>query len=179
MSCRLLKLLGNPPPLFTIHYKASDDLESLFYIFLEITIVYGGLGQTSDEGQLPDYARLWCEVYKSMNRRDGLTISACLKRVFLTDNAPLYKLTPFFQACYPILEAWRKAIGCAIREKRDVSHQEICKIIDQGLKDLESFPPVAAPPLPPPTFLHPSGSPLLPQSEHSFAGHHIPHIPLS
>lgn len=118
MSCRLLQMLGNPdksltPPKFV--YKASDDLESLFYIFLEITTGYEGFGKKSVEGEPPTNATLWRQTYAVMNQ-PGLSVSGSLKRLFLMGEES-YSPTPFFKDCYPILEAWRKEINDAMTMK--------------------------------------------------------------
>jgi hypothetical protein len=158
MSSRLLKLLGSKTRPPTIDYRASDDLESLFYIFLEITIKYGGFGQTSNEGQPPEHAPLWRSAYEELSK-GGLLISSTLKKDFMKGEQS-YKPTPFFRDCYTILEEWRTAIHVAMEKGGDVSHQEIREIINQGLMNLESFSPVAAPPLPPPASLRPSAKTL-------------------
>ncbi|KAG1733129.1 cytochrome P450 [Suillus lakei] len=54
ISCHLLRLLGHVSSPDLIDYRASDDLESLFYIFLEFTIIYAGPGGLiTDRGTLP------------------------------------------------------------------------------------------------------------------------------
>jgi hypothetical protein len=148
MSFRLLKLMGKIPTPPLIDHRASDDLESLFYIFLEFAIMYRGPGGLSEEGVPPDNAQAWRDICVSMPQR-GISVSGTLKKEFITDAQPRYEPAPYFRACRPILEEWRKAIGDAVREKRDVSHGEILEIIERGRKALESLP--AAPPFRTPT----------------------------
>jgi hypothetical protein len=66
-----------------INYKPSDDLESLFYIFLEITTQYGRFGQISNEGQPPEDAAAWRSVYEDLRDPRGFSSSGALKRLFL------------------------------------------------------------------------------------------------
>ncbi|KAG0700899.1 hypothetical protein DFH29DRAFT_1000704 [Suillus ampliporus] len=54
ISCCLLKLMGCVPSPNLIDHRASDNLESLFYIFLEFTIIYAGPGGLiTNRGTLP------------------------------------------------------------------------------------------------------------------------------
>jgi hypothetical protein len=148
MSSRLLRLISDIPTPPLIDYRASDDLESLFYIFLEFAIMCGGPGGLSEEGVPPDNAQAWRDIVVAMPQH-GISASGTLKKVFITDARPRYEPAPYFRACRPILEEWRKAIGVAVREERDVSHGEILESIERGWRALESLP--AAPPLPPKT----------------------------
>jgi hypothetical protein len=148
MSSRLLKLMGKIPTPPLIDHRASDDLESLFYIFLEFVTVWGGPGRLSEEGVHPDNAQAWRDICVEMPRR-GISVSGTLKKEFITDDQPRYEPAPYFRACRPVLEEWRKAIGVAVRKERDVSHGEILESIERGRRALESLP--AAPPLPPST----------------------------
>ncbi|KAG1807618.1 uncharacterized protein BJ212DRAFT_1485463 [Suillus subaureus] len=140
ISCCLLKLMGDVPCPSTIDHRASDDLESLFYILLEFTTTYEGpSGKTSAEGVHPVNAPRWCKAYLMMDG-DGLGTSGSLKKEFLTEKHPPYKPTPYFKACCPILEEWRKAIGDALHNECDLSHKEILKIMQQGLERILSIP---------------------------------------
>ncbi|KAG2743049.1 hypothetical protein P692DRAFT_20681465, partial [Suillus brevipes Sb2] len=44
ISWRLLKVMGRSPTPHSVHHRASDDLESLFYILLEFMTIYNGPG---------------------------------------------------------------------------------------------------------------------------------------
>ncbi|KAG1847304.1 hypothetical protein DFJ58DRAFT_730184 [Suillus subalutaceus] len=140
ISCRLLKLMGDVLRPSMIDHRASDDLESLFYILLEFTTTYEGpSGKTSAEGVHPVNAPRWRKAYLMMDG-DGLGTSGSLKKEFLTEKHPPYEPTPYFKACRPILEEWRKAIGDALHNERDLSHKEILKIMQQGLERILSMP---------------------------------------
>ncbi|KAG1837090.1 hypothetical protein F4604DRAFT_1692459 [Suillus subluteus] len=160
MSCRLLKMMGatEPAPTLFVH-TASDDLESLFYIFLEFTITFGGPGpQMTGGGVQPDNAIRWRIAYASLDRH-GLGTSGTLKKEFITDLNSRYKPAPYFEACHPILESWRLAMRAAIDNGGEVSHREIIDIITRGAKD------IADPPLPsgPPSMSLPSLASLGPR----------------
>jgi hypothetical protein len=71
---------------------------------------------------------------------DGLGTSGSLKKEFLTEKHLLYEPTPYFKACCPILEGWRKAIGDVLHNKRDLSFKEILKNMQQGLERILSIP---------------------------------------
>ncbi|KAG2115447.1 hypothetical protein DEU56DRAFT_919417 [Suillus clintonianus] len=140
ISYHLLKLMGKSPMPVSIEHKASDDLKSLFYILLEFMTIYDGPGgQITNDGVPPENSRRWHKAYVKMDK-DGLRTSGSLKREFLMDMALHYELAPYFQACRPILEDWRSAIGHAIYFDMDVSHNTISKIIQRGLDNISNFP---------------------------------------
>ncbi|KAG1768592.1 hypothetical protein EV702DRAFT_1203220 [Suillus placidus] len=162
ISYHLLKLMGDNPHLSVINHRASDDLESLFYIFLEFTTTYEGpSGKVSAEGVQPVNAPRWRKAYLTMDK-DGLGTSGSLKKEFLMEKCLRYDPTPYFQACRPILEEWRKAIGDALHDEQELSHKEILNIIQQqriqSLPGSLTLPSVASLPAssvttPPPTSL--------------------------
>jgi len=105
-----------------VDHMASDDLESLFYIFLKFTTIYGGLGSLiMDRGVPPKNAYRWNKAYMMMDR-DGLGTSRSLKKEFIMDKSPIYELASYFQACCPILEDWHLAIRNALLNDKEVSH---------------------------------------------------------
>ncbi|KAG1906125.1 uncharacterized protein F5891DRAFT_975576 [Suillus fuscotomentosus] len=136
-------LMGDIPCPSMIDHRASDDLESLFYILLEFTTMYEGpSGKASVEGVHPVNAPRWRKAYLMMDG-DGLGTSGSLKKEFLTEKHLPYEPTPYFRACGPILEEWRKAIGDALHNECDLSHNEILKIMQQGLERILSSPGTA------------------------------------
>ena len=134
---------GNPPPS-TVTYIPSDDLESLFFIFLEFTIIYGGpKGQQvpKEERLFPTEYDMWTEAYATMDRV-GLWSSGVVKHHFFLE-CPSYKVSEYFEVCYPILEEWRGAIGNALRHGNQVSHKEILEIINRGLNNIVRTAPMS------------------------------------
>ncbi|KAG1900142.1 uncharacterized protein F5891DRAFT_980435 [Suillus fuscotomentosus] len=104
ISSHLLKLMGDILVPSMIDHRASDDLESLFYIFLKFTMTYEGPGgKASTEGVQPVNAPRWHKAYLMMDQ-DGLGTSGSLKKDFLMEKCPHYEPTPYFQVCHPILE---------------------------------------------------------------------------
>jgi len=123
--------MGSTEPPYD--HRASDDLESLFYIFFEFVIVYGGPeGDRTDAGVLPFAATMWRQAYETLDR-EGLWISGALKQNFLTDTKPDYQVAPYFRNCSSMVKGWRKAIASTIRAGGDVTHNEIIEVIDQCL----------------------------------------------
>lgn len=132
--------MGSTPIPDSIVHKASDDLESLFYILLEFTMIYDGPGGLiTHKGVPPENYRRWHKAYVAMDK-DGLGTSGSLKKEFLMDIAPHYEPAPYFRACRPILEDWRIAMGDAITNQTDVSHDTISEIIQWGLNNIGNFP---------------------------------------
>jgi len=139
-------MTGSNPPPSTVTYIPSDDLESLFFIFLEFTIIYGGpKGQEvpKDERLFPIEYDAWTKAYATMDQA-GLWSSGTAKHVFFT-NRPLasYEVSEYFKVCYPIVEEWRKAIGHALLHGNQVSHKEILEIINRGLNDIGRTAPMS------------------------------------
>ncbi|KAG0708313.1 hypothetical protein DFH29DRAFT_870873 [Suillus ampliporus] len=142
ISYHLLKLMGSIPTPDSIEHKASDNLESLFYILLKFTIIYNGPGGLiTNRGVPPDNACRWHKAYVVMDQ-DSLRTSGSLKKEFLMDIALDYKPAPYFQAFHLILEDWCMAIGDAITNKMDISHDQIyftANAIYQSIRFLSFF----------------------------------------
>jgi hypothetical protein len=140
ISYHLLKLMGSIPTPDLVDHRASDDLKSLFYIFLKFMTIYSGpSGLIMDRGVPPKNAHRWNKAYMMMDR-DSLGTSGSLKKEFIMDKSPSYKPVPYFQACCPILEDWRVAIRNALSNDEEVSHDHIYKIIQRGLDNMNNFP---------------------------------------
>ena len=134
MSNRLLRRMGGTEPPYD--HRASDDLESLFYIFFEFVIVYGGPeGDRTDAGVLPLGATAWRKAYATFGH-DGVWATGALKEHFITDSDPTYQVAPYFRDCSSMVEGWRKTTGSAIHAEMDVTHDEIIELIDQCLRSI-------------------------------------------
>ncbi|KAG1749026.1 uncharacterized protein EDB91DRAFT_1079130 [Suillus paluster] len=140
ISWCLLKLMRDNPTPELIDRKTSDDLESLFCIFLEFVAKYGGSGGSlTDEGQPSVNTRRWNDGLATLDDRIGIYTSGLLKEDF-QQTSPTYEPAPYFKVCRPFLEEWRKAIRDAMRNGRDVSHHQNFQIIKLGLNNIENFP---------------------------------------
>lgn len=118
ISCCLLKLMGDVPHPSMINHRASDDLESLFYILLKFPTMYEGpSGKASVEGVHPLNAPRWCKAYLMMDG-DGIRTSGSLKKEFLTEKHPPYEPIPCFRACCPILEEWTEELSSKPRHSK-------------------------------------------------------------
>ncbi|KIK34260.1 hypothetical protein CY34DRAFT_17843 [Suillus luteus UH-Slu-Lm8-n1] len=126
-----------------IDHRASDSLESLFYILLKsITTYEGPSGKALVKGVHPINASRWCKAYLMMDR-DSLGTSGSLNKEFLIEKHLPYEPPSYCRACCPILEKWCKAIGDTLHNEYDLSHNEILKIMQQGLERILSLPGTA------------------------------------
>jgi hypothetical protein len=85
-----------------------NDLESLFYILLEFTVMYIGLKgalapQPSEEVLRWDAIQRWALSYENMTQ-DGLMTSSIWKQEFIHGMADPLLITPYFILCHPLLE---------------------------------------------------------------------------
>ncbi|KAG2123734.1 hypothetical protein DEU56DRAFT_759947 [Suillus clintonianus] len=118
--------------------------------------------------RLPVNCRRWQKAYATMDQ-DGLGTSGSLKREFMIEKNLSFKPSSFFKACCPILEEWHRAIGDALQDERDLSHDEIREILKWGLENLDSFPS--------PKILYPIMK--LPPSEHDSPAVSTPSQPIA
>jgi hypothetical protein len=131
--------MGSIPTPDLVDHRASDDLKSLFYIFLKFMTIYSGpSGLIMDRGVPPKNAHRWNKAYMMMDR-DGLGTSGSLKKEFIMDKSLIYEPAPYFQACCPILKDWHLAIRNALLNDKEVSHNQIHEIIQQGLDNINGF----------------------------------------
>jgi len=155
----------------TVTYHPSDDLESLFYVFLEFTITYegpNGKEVPKEKRQFPFQYRKWTNACALMGQ-DGAWASGLMKKNFFTER-PSYKVSEYFEACYPVLEEWREAIVNALRHKKQVSHKEIREIIERGLENIIQTAHVPMPATLAPSSVVPAAPPISPDSEEQATG---------
>ncbi|KAG2068204.1 hypothetical protein BDR04DRAFT_1103717 [Suillus decipiens] len=130
ISFRVLRLMGDG---HSVRHTPCDDLESLFYILLEFTIIYlgpkGALAPRSDEENLQrDPVRRWGIAYESLTR-DGLATSSMWKREFIHGLTDPPLVTSYFTPCRVLLDEWRQAISFASTQSTAISHDDICDIL--------------------------------------------------
>ncbi|KAG1789414.1 uncharacterized protein HD556DRAFT_1311375 [Suillus plorans] len=118
MLIRLLRGdVDNQKKEVMIEHTASDDMESLFYIFVEFATTFDGpRGVTRDQNRRP----LWVEHYEVMGSaswvsKQGYVLSPLVDRSLMT------KTTPFFGAFSQIIQEWRHLILAAASETNDSS----------------------------------------------------------
>lgn len=142
-----------------VQHTPCDDLESLFYILLEFTVMYLGpkgilAPQPSDEAMRRDPVRRWGLAYEKMTE-DGLATSSIWKREFIRGLTDWPLITAYFAPCRPLLKEWREKISSSSTQSTTLSHDEICDILTRGLNHVINTPPSALDstlaPLPSPT----------------------------
>lgn len=133
-----------------VQHMPCDDLESLFYILLEFTVIYLGLKgvlapKPSPEALRWDAVRRWAVSYENMTQ-DGLATSSIWKREFINGLADPPLITPYFILCRPLLEEWHCAIFLASSQSTALSHDTICDILMRGLSMISQQLPQTPPP---------------------------------
>lgn len=132
MSIRLLyaisaiardKGLGN----MTVEQTASDDLESLFYIFVEFVTSFDGPKGTRAD---PKKADQWGEVIEAMGAA-AAPYKSGLVLVPRRDNELMNRTTTYFGGVRDLVQAWRyKLLDADADQTRDgVTHEEIEEIL--------------------------------------------------
>ncbi|KAG1784437.1 uncharacterized protein HD556DRAFT_1451773 [Suillus plorans] len=169
ISFRVLRLMGDG---HSVRHTPCDDLESLFYILLEFTVVYlgpkGALAPRLDEENLHrDPVRRWGIDYESLTF-DSLATSSMWKREFIHGLTDPPLVTSYFTPCRPLLDEWRQAISFASTQLTAISHDNICDVLTRELssisQQLAQTPPPALPSTLEPTIaLSPSPAPLTSQ----------------
>ncbi|KAG2348653.1 hypothetical protein BDR05DRAFT_944721 [Suillus weaverae] len=171
MSIRLLRegSINNGNGV-TVFHTAGDDLESLFYIFVEFATTFDGpRARKKDEAKKPMWYAYWLLMgYNSWTTKQGLVLShSC-------DNSLMLQTTSFFAPCSPIIQEWRHLILAAAETASTetdslpsgVSHKELATLLHKWLSQLpqevpEDVPSATVSPLPIASSSrigHPSGS---------------------
>ncbi|KAG1743536.1 hypothetical protein EDD22DRAFT_958776 [Suillus occidentalis] len=117
ISFRILRLMGDG---HLVQHIPCDNLESLFYILLEFTVMYLGpkgilAPQPSDKAMRQDPIRRWGLTYEKMTE-DGLATSSMWKQEFIHE--------------------WREKISSSSTQSTTLSHDEICNILTRGLNHI-------------------------------------------
>ncbi|KAG2092117.1 uncharacterized protein F5147DRAFT_657741 [Suillus discolor] len=137
MLIRLLREdVDNQKKEVMIEHTASDDLESLFYIFVEFATTFDGpCGVTRDQNRRP----LWVEHYEVMGStswvsKQGYVLSPLVDRSLMT------KTTPFFGPFSQIIQEWRHLILAAASETNDsspgVTHAALATLLGKWITQL-------------------------------------------
>ncbi|KAI6030964.1 hypothetical protein F5J12DRAFT_779972 [Pisolithus orientalis] len=114
----------------TIHHTFADDIESLFYIFIWILILYDGpLGHKcqaiSHEKTL---LGLWSE-----KAAEDLKIARCAKFTFLNDLSELRldsEVSQYFQDLIPLANEWSILLGQSLLSGTAVQFSDIISLFD-------------------------------------------------
>ncbi|KAG1857637.1 hypothetical protein C8R48DRAFT_674621 [Suillus tomentosus] len=116
MSIRLLRGdAANEKKHGTVEHTASDDLESLFYIFVEFATTFDGpCGVMKDEGRRP----MWVEDFENAGSDLWMVKQAYVLSPPI-DKSLMDKTTPFFASFCQIIQEWRHLILAAASDPSD------------------------------------------------------------
>ncbi|KAG0696401.1 hypothetical protein DFH29DRAFT_879397 [Suillus ampliporus] len=176
ISFHILHLMGDG---LLVKHMPCNDLESLFYILLEFTVMYLGpkgelAPRPSEEALRWDAVRRWGLAYESMTH-DGLATSSMWKREFIHGLADPPLITPYFILCCPLLE--RVAL-CDFSHKYPVNYAVAQYNLQySNARELAQIPPPAPPSVPEPT-ITPS-PPLASTSQPVAVSQTVPPVPPS
>jgi hypothetical protein len=136
-----------------VQHTPCDNIESLFYILLEFTVMYLGpkgvlAPRPSKEALRRDTIRRWGLAYENMTR-NGLVTSSMWKWEFIHGLTDPPLITPYFIPCHSLLEEWCQAISFASTQSTTLSHDKICDILTRGLSMISQQLAQILPPTPP------------------------------
>ncbi|KAG1791198.1 uncharacterized protein HD556DRAFT_1445464 [Suillus plorans] len=156
MSIRLLREgSNNNGNEVTVFHTAGDDLESLFYIFVEFATTFDGPhAMTKDNARKPMWYDYWLLMGdNSWAPKQGLVLSHS------GDRSLMSQTTSFFGPFGPIIQEWRLLIRAAAEAASQtngppsgVSHEELATLLHKWLSQLppeipEDVPSATASPL--------------------------------
>lgn len=135
-----------------VTHTASDDLESLFYIFVEFATTFDGTRGYMNKPKTP----VWVEAYevagnRSIEVKAGLVLSTANNNQMLID-----KVTPFFEIFKPVIQEWRRTIIRAAGNANTtthnfggISHKEVESILTKWVSEIPEVEELPLVPLPP------------------------------
>ncbi|KAG1906728.1 uncharacterized protein F5891DRAFT_1182136 [Suillus fuscotomentosus] len=137
MSIRLLRGdAANEKKHGTVEHTASDDLESLFYIFVEFATTFDGpRGVMKDEGRRP----MWVENFENAGSGFWMAKQAYVLSPAI-DKSLMDKTTPFFASFCQIIQEWRHLILAAASDPSDtpigVTHTALASLLAKWISQL-------------------------------------------
>jgi hypothetical protein len=129
----------------------SDDLESLFYIFIELISTY------PKPGALPDHTRRRLPWHEDAILSNLYAIAWAKKGMLANDDDTLMTVfvMPYFHSLGPVVLAWRKLLNGADKEPKCwITHEQLKVVLDNGLESAHDEPRSLPPPPLPPTSTH-------------------------
>ena len=128
-----------------IKHTYADDIESLFYVFIWILVLYDGPLGREREGVEHDDTLLpfWSEEVSK-----NLAAAKCAKFTFLISKRSELdaQISPYFADLLPLAESWRVLLGHYVHKEALVPFDEVLKIFDDFLATMPNSekPPVMA-----------------------------------
>ncbi|KAG1895984.1 uncharacterized protein F5891DRAFT_1193614 [Suillus fuscotomentosus] len=112
----------------TIEHCPSDDIESLFYIFVEFVSTYDG-----PQGYISNSkVERWAETLEDMGHRAG-PYKSCLVLVTRHDKQLMNRTTQYFGGIRDLVQEWRLKFFYAAEEQTTITHLEILELIKKWI----------------------------------------------
>ncbi|KAI6156796.1 hypothetical protein BKA82DRAFT_148513 [Pisolithus tinctorius] len=120
----------------TIHHTFADNIESLFYVFIWILILYDGpLGhECQDISHEKTLLGLWSEKVA-----EDLEIARCAKFTFLNDPSESRldsEVSQYFQDLIPLANKWCVLLGWSLLSRTAVQFSDIISLFDHFLASM-------------------------------------------
>ncbi|KIO09339.1 hypothetical protein M404DRAFT_21903 [Pisolithus tinctorius Marx 270] len=120
----------------TIHHTFADDIESLFYVFIWILILYDGpLGhERQDISHEKTLLGLWSE-----KAAEDLEIARCAKFTFLNDPSESRldsEVSQYFQDLIPLANEWHILLGQSLLSGTAVQFSDVISLFDHFLASM-------------------------------------------
>ncbi|KAI6142015.1 hypothetical protein BKA82DRAFT_4361475 [Pisolithus tinctorius] len=120
----------------TIHHTFADDIESLFYVFIWILILYDGpLGhERQDISHEKTLLGLWSEKVA-----EDLEIARCAKFTFLNDPSESRldsEVSQYFQDLIPLANEWHVLLGWSLLSGTAVQFSDVISLFDHFLASM-------------------------------------------
>lgn len=112
----------------------GDDIESLFYVLLWITVLYDGPGHEQEEFDFGNSILAnWTEsaINTNLNSAHFAKLALITGEFNFADH-----VMPYFRVLVPLLTEWREYFRNAIFHRRNVEFEESLKILDNHLQNL-------------------------------------------
>ena len=115
-----------------IKHTYTDDIESLFYIFIWILVLYDGpLGREHEGVEHNDtLLPFWSEEVSK-----NLAAAKCTKFMFLISKRSKLdaQISPYFADSFPLAELWHMLLGHYVHKEALVPFDEVLKIFNDFL----------------------------------------------
>lgn len=118
-----------------IKHTYADDIESLFYVFIWIIVLYDGpLGREREGvGHENTLLSFWSEAASK-----NLETAKFAKFTFLVSKRSdlSTQIAPYFADLLPLAESWRSLLGHYVHEEASVPFDEVLKVFDDFLAQM-------------------------------------------
>lgn len=120
---------------FTIKHTPEDDIESLFYVLIWITVLYDGPG--GQEREDFDFGNSLLANWTESAVNGNLSQAHNAKLAIITGDLNFKDhVSPYFLVLVPLLTEWRDLFRLAIFQRKKVKFKKCLSILDKHLQDL-------------------------------------------